>query len=170
MEKKIVLFVCTGNSCRSLIAEELFKRMLQESVESNPSGKDILSQIEVRSAGVAPLAGMNPPPGTLKVMRREGIDVSGHRAISLYPELVRKSSLIVVMERKHQEEVLDMVHESGDKVFLLKSFSEVSSEHELDLSDPIGHSLDVYKRCTSEIKKGLDGFLAQILSGKLRLE
>ena len=180
MDKKIVLFVCTGNSCRSVIAQSLFKKLLQETVESHPDRRDLLSEIEVLSAGVARLSGMNVPHGTLKVMQEEGIDVSKHRSNSLTPELVRKSSIILVMERRHKREILTMVPGYEDKVVLLRKFGEgqdkpresvevSQSEEELDIADPIGSSLSVYRKCTDEIKQCISGFMDRILNGEIKV-
>jgi tRNA threonylcarbamoyl adenosine modification protein (Sua5/YciO/YrdC/YwlC family) len=167
-EKKTVLFVCTGNSCRSVIAEWLFKKMLGEVMEQHPSKRKILANIEVLSAGISPFPGMNSPPGTLKVMQEEGIDVSGRKAAPMTPELASKSSLILVMEERHKRETLNMAPECKDKIFLLKEFSG-NREENLDIPDPIGHSLGVYKECTSEIKRGLKGLMEKILSSDIIL-
>lgn len=167
--RKIILFICTGNSCRSVIAAALFRKMLKEAAEGERSKEDVLSRIEVLSAGVASLPGMQPPPGTLRVMQEEGIDVSDHRAASVKSELLRESSLILVMEERHEKEILDIVPECVGKIFLLKKFAEGSKQDALDIPDPIGRTLDVYRKCTSAIKVSLEGLLERILSGKVKL-
>jgi protein-tyrosine-phosphatase len=169
MDKKIILFVCTGNSCRSVIAEALFKEMLREAMESHPSHRHMLSNIEVLSAGVAPLPGMNLPPGTSKVLQEAGIDVSGHRAVSLTRELAKRSSLIVAMEKRHREEILDMAPGCSEKTILLGQFGQGFRRRRLDIADPIGHSLRVYRKCAGEIEGNLRRLLDDILDGKVKL-
>ncbi len=168
-KKKVILFVCTGNSCRSVIAEELFKKMLAGALQRYPEKNALLSAIEVLSAGVAPLPGMNPPHGTLEVMQEEGIDVSGYRAVSLSDDLIKASSLIVVMERRHKEEMLDLAPKSGYKIVLLKKFAGKDSGVDSDIHDPIGNSIDVYKKCAGEIKESLCGLLGDIINGKIAI-
>ena len=166
-EKKMVLFVCTGNSCRSVIAEGLFEKMLEEAMEQHPSKRNILSKIDVFSTGVSPLPGMNPPAGTLRVMQEEGIDVSRHRAIPMTHELARRSWIIVVMGERHERAILRMVPDCRYKIVLLKEFSQTTHET-LDIPDPMGHSLEVYRECTSQIKDGLKGFMKRILREELK--
>lgn len=162
-EKKIILFVCTGNSCRSVIASALFKKMLGETIKHYPSKREMLSKIDVLSAGISPFPGMNAPPETLKVMQEEGIDVSEHKAVSLTSETARKSSLILVMEERHKREILNIVPDCADKIFLLKEFSK-NKDDTLDISDPIGHSLEVYRECTSCIKDNIKKLMEKILN------
>lgn len=168
-KKKVILFVCTGNTCRSVIAEGLFAKMLAGALQKYLKKKDLLSAIDVLSAGVAPLPGMTPPHGTLGVMREEGIDVSGHKAVLLSGALIKTSSLIVVMERRHKEEILDAVPKSGHKIVLLKKFAGKDSGVDPDIHDPIGNSINVYRKCAGEIKESLCGLLDDIINGEIAI-
>ena len=151
------------------MAEELFKKMLAEAGQKYPGKNVLLSAIEVLSAGVASLPGITPPHGTLGVMQEEGIDVSGHRAVSLSDDLIETSSLIVVMERRHKEEILDLAPKSGHKIVLLKKFAGKDSGVDSDIHDPIGNSIDVYRKCADEIKKSLFGLLDDIINGEIAI-
>jgi len=150
---KIILFVCTGNSCRSVMAEGIFRKMLDE------LGRD---DVRVISAGTAAPKGMRPPPAVEKVMRREGVDVSVHRATSLTIDSIEEADLVLVMEKRHRQAVLEMNPKASGKVFLLKKFSPNPEERSLDISDPIGAPLPVYQEVLKEIKSCLQGLLGNL--------
>ena len=141
---KKILFVCTGNSCRSVIAEGLFKKMVQ----------DRAGEFEVSSAGISAIEGFPASPETVKVMKAEGVDVSGHRSRWLTTELVRASDKIFVMERMHKDWVLGFAPEAKEKVFLLTEFHRPVHGHEGegDIPDPIQMSDSFYQNVLSVIR------------------
>ena len=152
--KKIV-FVCTGNSCRSPMAEGLLGEMLKE---KNIQG------IEVFSAGTNPVPGASPTRETIEIMRKEGIDISGHKSTYITYDLISQADLILVMGEVHKEKILDMKPEVKNKVFLLREFADDISEGEIpDIVDPIGQPLSVYEKCLFEIKDALKKALPKII-------
>jgi protein-tyrosine-phosphatase len=136
---KSVLFVCTGNSCRSVMAEGLLKKYLKEAGK-----KDIV----VRSAGISAMDGMGPTIETTEVMSEAGIDISRFRSKYITDELIKSSDLILVMSGHHMDAIIRRVPQAAPKVHLLKAFGidcEKKACEDLDISDPIGQSEVVYK-------------------------
>ena len=146
---KSILFVCTGNSCRSVMAEELMRRYLKE------LGKDI----SVSSAGVSAIDGLSPTQETVNVMKDEGLDVSAHRATRITEELIKKADLILVMEESHKRIVTSMVPEAAGKTLLLKEYmvdkNKKNYPENPDVPDPIGEPTDFYKLSLEVIKDNI---------------
>lgn len=153
---KSVLFVCTGNSCRSVMAAGLLKKELAS------LGK---SGIEVRSAGIRALDGFPPTDETIKVMKDEGVDVSGHKSKALSAELIKSFDLILVMEEMHKNDITRRFPEAAGRTFLLKNYKnekDPGGTEDLEISDPIGMSIDYYKNCFNEVKGQIER-IARIL-------
>jgi protein-tyrosine phosphatase len=110
---KKILFVCTGNTCRSSMAAGIARKLLADRG---------IKDIEVLSAGTAAEPGAPASPEAVAAMAEAGVDISGHRTVRLTPELVRSADLILTMTRGHQRQVLQMVPEAQDKVHVLKEF------------------------------------------------
>ncbi|NQT00330.1 MAG: low molecular weight protein arginine phosphatase [Candidatus Omnitrophica bacterium] len=144
---KTILMVCTGNSCRSVMAGGLLEQMLK--------GKD---GFKVITAGVSASTGMKSTQETIQVMSEEGIDVSAHRSQPISGELVAEADLILVMESRHKEIIIAQSPQARDKVYLLREFGRVKPANEFflpDISDPIGKSLEFYRKVGVIIKENL---------------
>ena len=142
---KDVIFICTGNVCRSPMAEG-FYRHLNEGDDS----------IRIGSAGISAFDGQAASQHSVDVMRQEGIDISGHASRMLSPEMVNEASHVFGMTRSHCDAVQMMFPEAREKVFVLREFLVgADADFDLDVSDPIGGSLEEYVRTRNLIKEAL---------------
>ncbi len=147
VSKKLVLIICTGNSCRSVMAEYLLRQKLK--------GRQ---DIEVASAGTSVFLTAMASSGALKVLRERGIDASGHRSSPMTNILLHKADLILVMTQQHRQAVLRLVPDVEKRVYLLKEFSSepIASGTDLDIPDPIGLSDSAYQDCVITINAALE--------------
>lgn len=143
---KKVLFVCTGNSCRSVMAAVYLKKLLKNQGRAD---------VEVDSAGMMALEGMGASEQTREVLAAEGMDVTGHSTKRVTRELIDGSDIILVMEKIHEERILQLAPEAKNRLFLLKEFAKIN-DNSLNISDPIGGSTEFYQQVFSTIKDAVE--------------
>jgi glycine hydroxymethyltransferase len=153
---KNVLFVCTGNICRSPIAEGLFRRL-------TGNRKDI----EVASAGVHAVRGQPPSLYAVEVCAEEGTNISDLRSQPLTGALVDQATHIFAMTGAHLETIQTLFPQSAEKTFLLREFEEPGTTVWRDVPDPIGLGREVYEDCARIIKNALPSVLAFVEQGEL---
>src|SRR5881409_1473690 len=145
-----VLFVCTGNICRSPLAAALLERALKE------RGLDV----NVTSAGTGAWDGAPASEGAYLVGLERGLELSGHRARLLTRELVERADLILTMARHHRARVDELGGEG--RVFVLGEYAGREG-NEAEVSDPFGGDLEVYRDTCAELEALIDTAVERIV-------
>ena len=132
-----LLFVCTGNSCRSVMAKGLMEKFVNEA--------GLAEKVHIDSAGTSTFAGIGAAPNTVSVMREKGVDVSGHIGKNINKDMFKRSDIVFVMEKAHKDFIVNIMPEMKDKIKLLREGQ--------DIPDPIGRSLEEYRNVRKVIKE-----------------
>jgi protein-tyrosine-phosphatase len=148
--KRQILFVCTGNLCRSPMAEYIFRHRM---------GDD--GRWEAQSAGVFAITGSRASSQAVDVLHEWKVDLRPHRSQPLTEDLVRQSELVVVMTTGHQREVLAQFPQAAEKVHLLTSFGTDSDSP--DIADPIGLSVHVYRTIRDQIDSAMADLILHLM-------
>ena len=137
---KKVIFICTGNTCRSPMAQGLFQHLLQEKG---------IKDIEVTSAGTAANDGEPVSENAVAVLGELGIDISAHRAKGLDDQILKEADLIFTMTKYQALTILLLNVANKDKIKTIKN----------GIPDPYGGNIEEYRVCRDIILEGLQEFL-----------
>ncbi len=152
---KTFLFICTGNICRSPMAEALFRH-------ATPGRTDY----RAISAGLGAVDGQPPSVYSVQAMKEIGVDISKQRSRMLTAEMVKQADYILGMTHSHVDTVMLLYPQAAEKTFLLREFDDTLDPYEKDISDPIGGSYEVYLNCRDQIEQGMASLLRFIEQGE----
>ncbi|HHU62010.1 MAG TPA: low molecular weight protein arginine phosphatase [Natronincola sp.] len=162
-----VLFVCTGNTCRSVMAEYLLKHHAEKKGIS----------LRVSSAGVGAFSGDSANKHAVDVLAELGIDAGEHRSSLVNPYLLEEFDLVLAMTESHKYQLLQAAPHLKERVHLLKAMAKtIENVQELDeeieksynVSDPFGQSIEIYRQSRDEINSAVKKVLQNIIVGGKR--
>lgn len=139
--KPVIVIVCTGNTCRSPMAETLLRELLRDRLGSEDA-------VRVLSAGVAAGVGSGASPQAVEVMGKRGLDLTGHSSRPLDDAVMNVADLVLTMTRGHRAAILAAWPDKHDRVHTLRRDGG-------DISDPVGMPVDVYQSCAEQIDREL---------------
>ena len=152
--QKKVLVVCTGNTCRSPMAEGWLNQKL--------AGKGWAAE----SAGVGAWGGSPATPEAIEAMREIGIDLSAHRSRRLQRHLADEATLILAMTEAHRQEIVRRFPDAEKKTALVHGFGLGAAR---DVADPVGLPVEAYRHTRDELVQALGEFLLHLAErGELR--
>lgn len=147
-----ILFVCSGNTCRSPLAEAVLKRMAEDAGRSD---------IEVSSAGTQAWDGSPASDGSLLVGMERGLELSAHRSRQLTTEMLEEADLVLVMAPSHLAQAKQMRPPAS--VHLLGGYV-AGGGHASTMQDPFGGDLAAYRETADDIERELQGILEKLPS------
>ena len=145
-----VLFVCTGNICRSAMAEALARHEARERR---------LEGVAFSSAGVSAVAGMPASDGSRKAMEAVGLDLSAHRARPLDRTICQGADLILAMTGQHLDAIRKGCPLAAEKAHTIHRYVNGNGR---DVEDPYGGGAETYRQCLEEIRTLVDGLLDRL--------
>lgn len=150
-----VMFVCTGNICRSAMAEGILKKI----------AVDKKLNLKVYSCGIYAEDGDNATYNAIYVAREYDIDISSHRATNIRNSKIQEMDIILCATKSHRDSVIYMYPNLQGKVYTIKEYAEFDDNgKDIDIKDPWGYDVEIYNNCMIEIQRCLEEIISK---GKL---
>lgn len=138
-----IMFICTGNTCRSAMAHHLLEKIATE------KNKDI----QAYSCGIYAQTGDGATYEAIEVMKEYGVDLTKHTATNIAEAPLKEMDLILCATTAHKQAVIMLHPELKEKIYTIKEYAEKDKTLEdKDIKDPWGYTLATYRQCASEIE------------------
>jgi protein-tyrosine phosphatase len=145
-----LLFVCTGNTCRSVMAEHLIRHLCR----SVPGW-------EFASAGLFATDGAPASEGAIQVLKERNMDLSAHRARLLSPSMIEDADAIIALTQAHKDLILQSSAQADKKIYTLHQFNPGRPDQ--DVMDPYGGQIDTYRQTRDEIESALSDLILAVI-------
>ncbi|MBX3425040.1 MAG: threonylcarbamoyl-AMP synthase [Pirellulales bacterium] len=143
----LIVVVCTGNTCRSPMAEAMMRRLIAAKLGCDPEELESRGVV-VASAGIAASAGGPAAVEAIDVMRSAGLDISGHQSQPLTEKLAQHADLLLTLTAAHRHAILRRWPDAAARTHTLRPDGG-------DIADPIGGPVEVYQQCAAQIEQAL---------------
>jgi len=151
-----ILFVCTGNTCRSPMAAAIARRIAHERA---------LDDLHLESAGTSAWDGQPASDGSLLVGLERQLDLNEHRSRTITPALIESQDLILTMGPHHRDQVEGMG--GAGKTFLLSSYASHGAD-DRPISDPFGGDLETYRTTFDELEAAIRKVIDRVAAERTR--
>lgn len=148
-----IMFICTGNICRSAMAEGMMKKL----------AKDNNLDLDICSCGIYAEDGDYATYNAMEAAKYYDVNIEGHRATNIRKSRIKEMDIILCAAESHKQSVLYMYPELKEKVFTMKEYAELDKNgQDMDIKDPWGYDMNVYQNCAEEIEKCLIKIIQKI--------
>ncbi|MCI8344452.1 MAG: low molecular weight protein arginine phosphatase [Clostridia bacterium] len=146
------MFVCTGNICRSAMAEGMLKKI----------AIDKKLDLQVYSCGIYADNGDNATYNAIYVARDYDIDISRHRATNIRDSRIEEMDVVLCATKSHKDSVIYMYPNLKGKVYTIKEYAELDNNgKDMDIKDPWGYDVEIYNNCILQIEKCLEEIISK---------
>lgn len=148
-----IMFICTGNICRSAMAEWYMKKRIQEEK----------LDIEVYSSGIYGEEGSSASYLAKEVMKEYGVNMDEHIATVTSKSNIQEMDLILCATTAHKRILMQMYPNLEDKIYTIKEYAYDNENESKDISDPWGYDITVYRHCAEELTNAIDKMIRKML-------
>jgi len=149
-----ILFVCSGNICRSPMAEGYLRTLMPRRLKE---------KVRIVSAGTLGIFGQPASLEAIEVMHEKSIDIIGHRSQGVTKNLIDKSNIIFAMAFDHYKILRDHFPGRKKDIYLLRSFNKNKPSAKDSIPDPIGLDFETYLHCRDTIEEEVKRIIPQII-------
>lgn len=150
-----IMFICTGNICRSAMAEGMMKKLT----------KDNNLNLDICSCGIYAEDGDYATYNAIEASEYYDVDIKNHRATNIKNSKIKEMDLILCATESHKHSVIYMYPELKEKTYTMKEYAKIDKDgQDMDIKDPWGYDLNIYQNCAKEI----EGCLIKIIE-KLKI-